>query len=446
MTSAGIPARGVSALALDWQPGAPAPQFSLQYYDSGKAHYLPTPTRDTFHTYVAHFIAGRTDGTTVRAGALTVWADGANTPVIDLNGINTLQRYNGVTQKWMQLWEGDYTQALPIVARTQFALTRIGKTLPEALADRPVAIGGTAAGQFYTGNGVNLGAPTSTQIASRLASDARIPASLGGSGATAPTTTTTTPTVTPTTTTPTTTTPARPTTTTTATTTPAPTTTPPTSPTPTTTPTKTSPGLARGKNKTDRALSSVGPALLEWDGRLFHSAADFRTHLTARGVRWNTFLNTHPAVVSALSLPSVKWDGMTFFDQLSLKQWLAKAGDDYAAWAKGHPSAVAILTGRSSAVKPGPARTLAVSPVLEWDGIGFTTAAGLRQHLGRQGIRWNSFLTNHPSIAKKFALPSVQWETRQFFTRAALSAWLIKHGTSLQAWGAQHPAALARIS
>ena len=51
---------GVSALALDWL-AAPAPQFTLEYHDGGKPQYLPTPTRGTFHTYVAKFVAGRTE-------------------------------------------------------------------------------------------------------------------------------------------------------------------------------------------------------------------------------------------------------------------------------------------------------------------------------------------------------------------------------------------------
>ena len=36
--------------------------------DGGRSRYLPVPARDRFHTYVVHFIAGRTDGSTRRAG------------------------------------------------------------------------------------------------------------------------------------------------------------------------------------------------------------------------------------------------------------------------------------------------------------------------------------------------------------------------------------------
>ena len=141
---------------------------------------LPVPARDVWHTYVVDLVFGRTDGTTVRPGSLRVWADGADTPVIDVSDVNTLQRFGGVTQKWLQVLEGDYTRALPEVARQSFVLTRIGKTLAEALADRPSAIGSTAPGQFYTGSGVDLGPPSVARIASRSATAARIPASLGG--------------------------------------------------------------------------------------------------------------------------------------------------------------------------------------------------------------------------------------------------------------------------
>jgi hypothetical protein len=141
---------------------------------------LPVPARDVWHTYVVDLVFGRNDGTTVRPGALRVWADGVNTPVIDVSDVNTLQRYGGVTQKWVQVWEGDYTRALPQVARQSFVLTRIGKTLADALADRPSAIGSTVPGQFYTGSGVDLGPPSVARIESRSATAARIPTSLGG--------------------------------------------------------------------------------------------------------------------------------------------------------------------------------------------------------------------------------------------------------------------------
>ena len=103
---------------------------------------LPPASRDTWHTYVVHFIAGRTDGSTLHPGALTVWVDGNDQPAINLTNINTVQRAQGpdgnwYVQRWMQLWEGDYTQNLQAVSTVRLALTRVGGTLQEALADRP---------------------------------------------------------------------------------------------------------------------------------------------------------------------------------------------------------------------------------------------------------------------------------------------------------------------
>jgi hypothetical protein len=141
---------------------------------------LPVPARDQWHTYVVDLVLGRTDGSTVRPGALRVWADGADRPVIDVSNINTLQRFDGVTQKWMQVWEGDYTRALQRPATQSLVLTRIGGTLAEALSDRPTADATTVPGQFYTGSGADLGPPTAKRIEPRLASSARIPAALGG--------------------------------------------------------------------------------------------------------------------------------------------------------------------------------------------------------------------------------------------------------------------------
>src|SRR6185436_4703663 len=41
-----------------------------------------------------------------------------------------------------------------------------------------------------------------------------------------------------------------------------------------------------GANKRDRLLAAVGTPKLEWEGRLFVSATEFRRYLSARGVAW----------------------------------------------------------------------------------------------------------------------------------------------------------------
>ena len=171
---------GVSSLALDWLSAAPSPILSvLGAYHSEGGFEVPLPAaRDEWHTYLVHWIAGRTDGTTVRPGALTVWADGDK--LVDRTGLNTVQRAKGpdgnyYVQRWMTLWEGDYTSFLPAPSEKRLALTRIGATLAECLADRPVSAGDNAATMYYRGAGTNLGPPTLTRLPDRDPSAARIP-------------------------------------------------------------------------------------------------------------------------------------------------------------------------------------------------------------------------------------------------------------------------------
>ena len=150
---------GVSSLALDWLPGQSAPQFTVEWNHPNENLPLPSVSRDSWHTYVVHFVAGRTDHSTPHAGALTVWADGADTPAINLSNINTVQRAQGpdgnwYVQRWMQLWEGDYTQALGSASTVRLTLTRIGRRS----GTRSTTARHSAArsdGQFYSGNGAN---------------------------------------------------------------------------------------------------------------------------------------------------------------------------------------------------------------------------------------------------------------------------------------------------
>ena len=177
---------GVSALALDWLPSQPAPSLCvLCGYESegGGDHPLPVVARDQWHTYVVHWIAGRTDGSTVRPGFVEVWVDGADEPQLRLTNVNTVQQARGdrdgqpYTQRWMQLWEGDYTSGLPVEARQRFTLTRIGRTLEEALADRPT-LRATTLGGYRRVSG-NAPEPSLTILSpARKASESRIPPSL----------------------------------------------------------------------------------------------------------------------------------------------------------------------------------------------------------------------------------------------------------------------------
>jgi hypothetical protein len=177
---------GVSALALDWLPADSSPSLCVlcAYQSEGGAqHPLPVPTRDEWHTYVVHWIAGRTDGTTVRPGLVEVWVDGADEPHLRLTNVNTVQKAIGdrdgkpYVQKWMVLWEGDYTSELPVEARQRLVLTRIGRTLEEAIDDRPTLVG-TTLGGYYRGSG-DAPKPSITVLSpGRKASAAGIPESL----------------------------------------------------------------------------------------------------------------------------------------------------------------------------------------------------------------------------------------------------------------------------
>jgi hypothetical protein len=171
---------GVSGLALNWLPNDPAPSLCVlcAWHSQGGGSYpLPVPARDVWQTYVLHWIAGRTDGSTVRPGLAQLWANGNDQPVINRTNINTVQRVGEFVQRWMVLWEGDYTSGLPVEARQRFVLTRIGRTLDEALADRPT-LKETTLGSYDRLEGA---APEPSLVVlpnGRKATDARIPASL----------------------------------------------------------------------------------------------------------------------------------------------------------------------------------------------------------------------------------------------------------------------------
>lgn len=180
---------GVSALALDWLNQDAAPSINVQPQkdflndygrNPGNGYYpMPVPSRDTWHTYLLHWIAGRTDGTTVRPGMIQIWADGKL--VWNQNNINTVQKANGnvdgkpYVQRWMTLWDGDYTSWIENKATTRFSLMRIGKTFAEVKADVPRELRNYLEGQHYRGEGINLGPPTLTSITPRKTGEAILP-------------------------------------------------------------------------------------------------------------------------------------------------------------------------------------------------------------------------------------------------------------------------------
>ena len=180
--------------------------------------------------------------------------------------------------------------------------------------------------------------------------------------------------------------------------------------------------------------------VIEWDGRLFPSMGAFRSYVVGLGKDWSGFLARHPGVAARTGLPYVQWDGEKHYDQASLVKHLGREGVSYRRWASEHPEAAATLAGRPVA---GAQRTVAEvlqkPVVITWAGVGFTTATGLRSHLARNGRDWNVFLVGHPAAAKRLGLASVTWEGEQFYTRAALSQWLADHKVAFAQWQKTHP-------
>ena len=60
-------------------------------------------------------------------------------------------------------------------------------------------------------------------------------------------------------------------------------------------------------------------------------------------------------------------------------------------------------------------------------------------HLTRQGTDWNVFLVGHPGVAQRLGLASVAWNGARFYTRIALSRWLVAHNSTLAKWEIAHP-------
>jgi hypothetical protein len=186
--------------------------------------------------------------------------------------------------------------------------------------------------------------------------------------------------------------------------------------------------------------------VIEWGGRLFSTVGSFRSYLLGLGVDWSDFLERHPAAVEQTGLIFVQWDGEEFYDQASLIDKLKEQGISYKRWAKDHPQAATVMAGRPVASARRAPPVLEKQVVITWAGIDFTTADGLRTHLARQDIDWNGFLIAHPVVPKRLAVASVQWDGKLFYTRTALSRWLVAHRSTLEKWDSAHPGRSEKLS
>jgi hypothetical protein len=185
---------------------------------------------------------------------------------------------------------------------------------------------------------------------------------------------------------------------------------------------------------------------IEWDNRLFSTTGVFRSYLTGLGVNWSAFIKTHPAVASQTGLPYIKWDDRQFYDQASLARLLSREGVGYRRWATKHPRAAALLAGQPvTTSQRTTARVLQKKVAITWTGIGFTSAEGLRTHITLRGTDWNTFLVGHPAAAKRLGLAYLTWDGARYYSRKALSRWLVAHHSTLARWDKEHPGIAGKL-
>jgi hypothetical protein len=83
---------------------------------------------------------------------------------------------------------------------------------------------------------------------------------------------------------------------------------------------------------------------LRWDGSSFRSVQAFKRDLVRRGVRWEPFIRSHPAVAKAFKLRPVTWSALSFYSREGMASWLKGHGMTYERWATTHKSAAQLLT------------------------------------------------------------------------------------------------------
>ena len=125
---------------------------------------------------------------------------------------------------------------------------------------------------------------------------------------------------------------------------------------------------------------------------------------------------------------------------------LSRDGVAYRSWAGKHPRAATLLAGRPVATaQRTTARVVQKKVAITWAGIGFTNADGLRSYIVRQKLDWNAFLVGHPAAAKRLGLATLTWDGSRFYSREALSRWLVKHHSTLARWNKEHPGIVDKL-
>jgi hypothetical protein len=356
---------GVSPIHLNFpniqDQYAPYPHYLMLMGDRDngvnlqKYYQLPTPALDRWHSYTMHVVFGRTDGTTPRPGAVTIWMDGQK--VLDIANVNTL-RYghdrngHGAVQYMVDVWEGGpYLFGAPCrsigasVYKSKLVAARFGRTLDEMLADTPAP----AAAQWWTSTHIpgqpDYGDSVLTiSPSSRTTTDYQLPAEFGGSGSGTPAAAPSAgapaaqPAPTPTTSSPSA--PAA-----------QPVATPPAAETPAkaTSPAvaATADGSVSGGGTSGTPASGRTPAV-EWSGRSYTSPAPLRRAVEQTGSSWEFFLRFHAEAAASLGLRGAVWDDQTFYTRAAMRTWQQLHGQSYEGWQASHPTAAARLDPEAS--------------------------------------------------------------------------------------------------
>ena len=97
-------------------------------------------------------------------------------------------------------------------------------------------------------------------------------------------------------------------------------------------------GNASAVSTTDSRAAS-----LRWDNRTFTSGPALVSHLSAKGIDADAFLQAHPSAAGELGLTAVSWDGKAFFTMTGLRSWSRRTGTSLTRWLQRHPRAATIL-------------------------------------------------------------------------------------------------------
>jgi hypothetical protein len=106
---------------------------------------------------------------------------------------------------------------------------------------------------------------------------------------------------------------------------------------------------AAGNQPSAAAAPAAEQSALRWDGTSFTSVRAFKRDLVRRGVKWEPFLRSHPAVAKAFQLRPLTWGARSFYSREGMAGWLKRHGTTYKRWAAIHKAAARMLTSNATA-------------------------------------------------------------------------------------------------